>query len=131
MAAHRSMMAWQRALIVLSGTLVGVVMVVCLYLARAICIPVALAIFLSFVLWRPVLALQEWGIGRTGAVLTVVLLAGLLLGGLSWVVGTEVNSLLAEVPKYSENVENKIQAFQNWTRENSLGKLFRKFGDTW
>jgi predicted PurR-regulated permease PerM len=90
-----------------------------------------LAIFLAFVLWRPVLALQEWGIGRTGAVLTVVLLAGLLLGGISWVVGTEINSLLAEAPKYSENVENKIQAFQDWTKENSLSKLLQKFGNTW
>jgi predicted PurR-regulated permease PerM len=131
MAARRSPIAWQRAVIVLSGTLVGFVVVVCLYLARAICIPLALAIFLTFVLWRPVLALQERGIGRTGAVLTVVLLAGLFLGGISWVVGTEINSLLAEVPKYSENVENKIEAFQNWTKENSLGMLLRKFGNTW
>jgi predicted PurR-regulated permease PerM len=130
MAANPSTITWQRAVIVLSGTLVGVVVVVCLYLARAICIPVALAIFLAFVLWRPVLALQERGMGRTWAVLTVVLLAGLLLGGISWVVVTEVNSLLAEVPKYSENVESKIEAFQNWTKENSLGKLLRKFGNT-
>jgi predicted PurR-regulated permease PerM len=77
MAANPSGTTWQRAVIILSGTLVAVVIVVSLYLARAICIPVALAIFLAFVLWRPVLALQEWGIGRTGAVLTVVLLAGL------------------------------------------------------
>src|SRR5260370_12530594 len=131
MAARRSTMAWQRAVIVLSGTLVGVVVVVCLYLARAICIPVALAIFLAFVLWRQVLAVQEWGIGRTGAVRAVVLLAGLLLGGISWVVGTEISPLLAEVPKYSENAENKIQAFQDWTKENSLSKLLRKFGNTW
>src|SRR5262245_60072624 len=104
MAANPSGTTWQRAVIILSGTLVGVVIVISLYLARASCIPVALAIFLAFVLWRPVTKLQDWGLGRTGAVLTVVLLTGVLLGGIGWVVGAEVNSLLEEVPKYSVNV---------------------------
>jgi predicted PurR-regulated permease PerM len=131
MPTNPSTIAWQRAVIILSGTLVGVVIVVCLYLAKAICIPVALAIFLAFVFWRPVTKLQDWGLGRIWAVLTVVLLAGLLLIGIGWVVGTEVNSLLVEMPKYSENIENKIHTVQDWVQDNRLGQLLQKFGGTW
>ena len=41
--------AWQRALIVLASTVVGVVVVSCLYWAQKVFIPVALAVFLMIV----------------------------------------------------------------------------------
>jgi hypothetical protein len=41
---------WQRALIVLTGTVVAVVVVSCLYWAQTVLVPVALAVFLSFLL---------------------------------------------------------------------------------
>jgi hypothetical protein len=52
-------------LIVLSSTVVGVVVLACLYWAQAICIPVALAVFLAFVLAPPVTALQRRGLAHT------------------------------------------------------------------
>src|SRR4029077_2645331 len=116
MLAKPSTLSWQRALIILSGAVVTVVVISCLYLARIICIPVALAIVLTFVLRLPVLSLQERGLGRPPAVLVVVLLAGLLLGGLSWMVASQITGLLAELPKYSKNVEDKIHSFQNLTK---------------
>jgi hypothetical protein len=54
--AKPSTIAWQRAVILLSGTVVAATVVGCLYLARVICIPVALAVLLAFVLWPLVLA---------------------------------------------------------------------------
>jgi hypothetical protein len=42
--------SWQRALVVLTGTVVGVVGVSCLYWAQRVFIPVALAVFLTFLL---------------------------------------------------------------------------------
>jgi hypothetical protein len=42
--------AWQLALLILTGTVVGVIVVKCLYWALTIFIPVALAVFLTFLL---------------------------------------------------------------------------------
>src|SRR5947209_5637712 len=131
MVAKPSMSAWQRALVILSGTVVAAVVVTCLYLARIICIPVVIAIVLTFVLRLPVLALQERGLRRTPAVLIVVLLAGLLLGGVSWVVGSQITSLLGELPKYSKNVEDKIRSLQNQTKDSGLGRMIRNLSSAW
>ena len=71
---------WQQAIIVMSGTVVTVVVVTCLYWAQAIFIPLALSIFLTFVLGPVVMAFQRRGLGRLPSVLLVVVLAGLALG---------------------------------------------------
>jgi predicted PurR-regulated permease PerM len=75
---------WQRAVVVLTGTAVGVVVVGCLYWAQRVFIPVALAVFLTFLLAPLVSFLQHRHLGRTPSVLLVVLLAALLLGGVVW-----------------------------------------------
>jgi predicted PurR-regulated permease PerM len=61
----------------------------------------------------------------------VVLLAALLLGGVSWLVGSQVTSLLGEFPKYSENIEDKIHSFQKLTKDNSLGGMIRSLSASW
>jgi hypothetical protein len=58
---------WQRALVALTATVIGVVLVGALYWAQVVFIPVALAIFLAFVLNPPVRALQRRGLGRIPA----------------------------------------------------------------
>ncbi len=50
MATVSATPVWQRTLIVLTSTVVGVVVVGCLYWAQTVLIPVALAVFLTF-LW--------------------------------------------------------------------------------
>src|ERR1700747_930903 len=91
---------WQHALVLLAGTVVGVVVIACLYWAQAVFIPVALAVFLTFLPAPLVTALQKRGLGRTPAVMLVVLLTALLLGGALWLVTMEVTSLVGELPQY-------------------------------
>ena len=50
MAKTSAVPGWQLAVVILTGTVVGVVAVTCLYWARTVFIPVALAIFLTFLL---------------------------------------------------------------------------------
>jgi predicted PurR-regulated permease PerM len=66
---------WQRALIVLTGTVVGVVVISCLYWAQRVFIPVSLALFLTFLLAPLVSFLQRRRVGRAPSVVLVVLLA--------------------------------------------------------
>jgi len=103
--------------VILAGTVVGLVIIACLYWARTIFIPVALAAFLTFLLSPLVSALQRRGLGRAPSVLLVVLLAGLVLGSLVWVVTAQVSSLIADLPNYSASIKKKTTAL----REIGLG----------
>ena len=91
---------WQRAIVTLTGTVVGVVVVGTLYWAQAVFIPVALAGFLTFLLSPLVNRLRQRGLPRTPSVIVVVLLAATVLGGVGWLVTDQISSLLRELPKY-------------------------------
>ena len=56
-------MEWQRAIVLLSGTVISVVAITVLYFAQSIFIPVALAIFLTFLLNPLVSRLRSLGVG--------------------------------------------------------------------
>lgn len=100
---------WQRAQIVLAGTVVAAVTIGLLYWARSICIPVALAVFLTFV-FSPVVAwFQRRGLGRTPAVLLVVGLGVLTTGSLGAVIASEMASLSTTLPDRQEAIVGKIR----------------------
>ena len=107
------MPSWQLALIILTGTVVGVVAVSCLYWARTVFIPVALAVFLAFLLAPLVATLQFRGLRRLPAVILVVVLAGALLGSVAWLVTAQVTSLAGEVPQYTEHIKAKVKLLRH------------------
>ncbi len=110
---------WQRALVVLTSTVVGVVVVSCLYWAQVVFIPVALAVFLTFVLAPLVTVLQRRHLGRMPSVALIVLLLLLVMGSLSWLVTVEVTSLSGDLPTYTENIKGKI----HWLRQRGQGSV--------
>ena len=107
------MPSWQLAIMILTGSVVSVVIVTCLYWARTVFIPVALAVFLTFLLAPLVTALQQHGMRRLLAVILVVVLAGVLLSGSVWLITTQVTSLAGEVPKYTENIKDKVKSLRH------------------
>jgi predicted PurR-regulated permease PerM len=117
--------AWQRAVVILTGTVVSVVVVACLYWAQLILIPVALAVFLTFLLSPLVSFLQARGFGRLPAVLLVVLLAALLVGGFGWVVTHEIMGLVDELPEYTDNIKGKIRNLREMTQSPAADRLER------
>ena len=120
---------WQRALVVLAGTVVGVVVVSCLYWAQKVCIPVALAVFLTFLLAPLVSFLQRRRLGRTPSVILVVLLAALLLSGGVWLITAEVTSLAGEVPRYTENIKVKIRSLRQMGKGSVVERLEKMIQD--
>jgi predicted PurR-regulated permease PerM len=105
-------LSWQRAQVVLTGTVVGVVVVSCLYWAQTVLVPVALAVFLSFLLTPLVSFLQRRGLGRMTSVIVVVLLAALVLGGVVTLIATEVTSLAGDLPTYTDHIKEKAKSLR-------------------
>ena len=79
-----------------------------LYWAKAVLIPVALAIQLAFLLSPVVQAVRRIGISHVPAVLLVVMLVFACLGGLSWTIFQQVAQLIDDLPRYESNIERKI-----------------------
>ena len=75
-----------------------------LYLGRDVLIPLALAILLSFALGPPVTWLYRRGLPRVPAVLAVMLLVTLLLGGFTALVASQLTHLAQQLPTYEANL---------------------------
>src|SRR5919108_2377903 len=85
-----------------------VLIIACLYWAKAVLVPVALGILFTFLLNPVVSALHSRGLPRTPAVLVVVVLLFSLVGGVSWTVARQLSMLAYEIPRYQENLKQKI-----------------------
>ncbi len=99
----------QTALTVLASTVVAVVIIACLYWAQSIFIPLALAIYLSFLLGPLVNLMERKGMHRVPAVFGVMLLTVVLLGGMVWLVTSQVTGLIERLPRYSNNIQAKVK----------------------
>src|SRR5437773_900646 len=77
-----------------------VLVVASLYWAQKILLPVALAVLLAFLLTPAAGFLERRGVGRLPAVCIVVVLAFLLLGGLSLTITSQLRGLATELPHY-------------------------------
>jgi predicted PurR-regulated permease PerM len=86
--------------------------VAALYFGRDILIPVALATLLSFALEPLATRLRRLGVPRTAAVVLVVTLALVALGGVTFAVGRSVVQLLGNLPVYQLNIEHKIESLR-------------------
>jgi len=96
-----------------SATLTAaLVVVVTLYFARDIFIPLALALVLSFLLTPGVRAVERLRVGRVPAVLLVVGLSVTIIAGASWVVAVQITALAQEIPKYRHNIIEKARALR-------------------
>lgn len=119
---------WQRALLVLTGTFVVVVVIAALYWGRAIFIPLALAIFLTFVLSPLATLLQRW-VGHLLSVGIVVSLTVLVLLCVSGVVIKQAMSLLDELPQHTEAIKVKIQSVRDRLERSGGGRLSQMFDE--
>ncbi len=81
-----------------------------LYFARDVLVPIAIAVLLSFVLAPVTAALRRLRIGRVASVLLAVALAFAILIGLGAVIGRQVAQLSDNLPQYQAVIEKKLEA---------------------
>ena len=98
-----------------------ILVVVVLYFAREVFVPLALAALIAFVLTPPAHRLERWGMKRTPAALLVIVLSLAAVAVLGWVLLGQIYSLAVEFPQYQQNVTDKIGSLHL----DSAGKLSR------
>jgi predicted PurR-regulated permease PerM len=99
-----------------------VLVVVVLYWAQAVLVPIALAILVSFVLAPPVSWLQRW-IGRIPAVLVMVTLVFAILGLAGWGLARQMDHLGEDLPRYRANIQAKIADVRGAGKGGAVEKL--------
>jgi predicted PurR-regulated permease PerM len=103
--------ATENAAVPRSTTLISAfIIIVALYFAREVCIPLALAALLSFLLAPLVVRLRRWGMSRIPAVLVAVGISFVVIGILAALVATQVVDLANDLPNYQRNILNKIRS---------------------
>ena len=105
-----------------------VLVVVVLYWAQAVLVPVALAILLTFVLTPPVTWLQRW-VGGGAAVLLVVSLVFTTLGLAGWGLARQMNHLAEDLPSYRSNIRAKIADVRGAGKGGTVEKLKESLED--
>jgi predicted PurR-regulated permease PerM len=85
-----------------------------LYFGRDIFVPFALAILLAFALAPLVDWLRRFKVPRLAAVLMAVLLAVLIIGGVSLVVGSQLIELASSVPTYKQTISTKLRSLRSF-----------------
>jgi predicted PurR-regulated permease PerM len=96
--------------LVVAGTLVLVV--AALYLARAVLVPVALAMLLTFLLSPCDRWLRRRGLGRglSVAVLGVFTFAAVCM--ITWAISVQARGFAADLPTYQENIKTRVADLQ-------------------
>lgn len=117
---------WQRALAAMSAAVVLSVVVAALYWARTIFMPVALAIFMTFVLSPVVAWFQRRGLGRSPAVILTVAGSVLLSAGLGLVIAQQVAGLSDTLAQDKERAALKARLEE--AKRTVVGDGESKFG---
>lgn len=97
-----------------------------LYLGRALFIPLAVAILLTFVLAPLVRLFRRWGAGRIPSVVIVVVIAFTMIFGSGALLGQQLTQLAERLPQYQFNVQQKIRNVQNAAAQ---GRTFARIAD--
>lgn len=97
--------------------------VACLYWAREVLIPIALAVLISFALSPLVSGLQRTGMRRGLAVAAVVTAALLVALGLGWAVVRQVTAFADDLPRYRQTITRKITELQRVGADGTLAKV--------
>jgi len=99
-----------------------VLVIVVLYWAQAVLVPIALAVLLTFVLTPAVGWLERW-LGRVPAVLAAATLVFIVLGLAGWGLARQMDHLANDLPTYRGNILAKIADVRGAGKGGSVEKL--------
>ncbi len=96
-----------------------------LSVAQAILIPVALAVLIAFLLQPLVKRGVRVGLNRIVAVILVVGTASVIVGGLGFIVSSQLKSFADQLPAHEANIEAKVLAVKSFFKGGTFERLSR------
>ncbi len=102
--------------------------ILALYFGREILIPLALALTLNFLLTPAVHGLEKLKVGRVPAVMLVMILLCLVVGGVGYVVAMQLLRVADDIPKYRQNIHARALQF-HVPRTGHVGDALNNFQD--
>ena len=104
---------WQRSMIALTWLVLVALIVAALSIARAIFIPIAMSIFLAFVLAPLVTRLHRLGLGRSLSVFATMIIVATGVGIAVLVIGSQLFALANTLPNHRDAITAKIKQARN------------------
>ncbi len=86
---------------------------VILYFAREVLVPLSLAVLVAFLLTPAVKRLESLRLGRIPSVILVVFISFTLFAGLAWIAGNQLIDAINALPNYKENIRHKVNALRS------------------
>jgi predicted PurR-regulated permease PerM len=109
--------------------IIAALVIAALYFGRPLLVPFALAILMAFALSPMAERLQRLGLPRSFCVILTVAVTVGIIGSFGLFVGTQVQSLISEVPTYQSNLMSKVKSLRGVTADSKLvrqtSKLFQ------
>ena len=103
--------------------------VAALYFAKAILLPLALAILLTFLLAPAVRLLGGWGVPKSPGVVLVVTITFIGILGIGALVAQQVTRLGQKLPEYQFNIEEKISSLRGVASGSTLERISNFLSD--
>ena len=101
--------------------------VLMMYWGQPVLMPLAMALLLAFVLNPVVSLLRRWRLRHALAVTIVVTLAFSLLGGVLLIIGQQFNNLVAELPRYEDNIRQKVRDLRSVVHSRRFNRVQETF----
>jgi predicted PurR-regulated permease PerM len=105
-----------------SALVVASIVILFLYIGRAILEPLVIAALLAFILAPLIRRLRTWGLWRTPAVVLTVIVAIAIIGALGSTIIVQITQLAEDLPKYETNLRAKVRALSGASPHWSLRK---------
>jgi predicted PurR-regulated permease PerM len=120
---------WQQALIGLSGTVIALLLAGVLYWARAVLLPLAMAVFLAFVLSPVVRKFRRNGFPKAASVLATVALAAVIAIGIGVMLTQQIASLTLTLPDNQDRIIRKVAAIKGQLSGRDADRMGRFFDE--
>ncbi len=113
----------------LVSVLLIMIVVAVLFFMKEIFVPLALAMLFSFLLNPLVRRFERWRLPRIPAVLLAVGIALAILAGVGYLVGTQLLDLTYQLPKYKDNIGQRIETLKHTDKNSPLSKATQTIQD--
>jgi predicted PurR-regulated permease PerM len=119
-----SMTRTRRGLLTNEPLILLALVLLALYFAREVLIPLAMALTLNFLLTPAVMFFERLRLKRVSSVVLVVFVASAVVGGVGFIVARQLIGVVNELPNYRQHISTKLSEL-NMSVNNPLGQTVK------